>query len=64
MAIVRKIDTDGDKTALLRKGEFGMDMAGTGDDGRVYVGTGVENIPQAKLEDVETEALVYAIALG
>lgn len=46
-------DTNGDKSALLPKAEFGYDdyQAG-GDAGRVYVGTGTENIPLAKVDDL------------
>lgn len=52
MALINKHDTDGTK-GVLAKGEFGFDdhVAG-GDSGRVYIGTGTENIPLARLDEV------------
>ena len=49
---INRHDTDGNKP-LLGKGELGYDdyQAG-GDAGRVYVGTGTENIPAAKKSEV------------
>ena len=65
--LIVKHDLDGVKP-LLQTGEFGYDnYPAGGDDGRVYVGTGSENIPLAKQEEVEEarkEAVALAIALG
>jgi hypothetical protein len=53
MAFINLQDTDGTKTTLL-KGQLGYDdYTAGGDAGRVYVGTGTENIALAKLEDTE-----------
>lgn len=67
--IINRQDKDGVKP-LLQTGELGYDnYPAGGDSGRVYVGTGTENIPLAKksevvaLENRETE-IAYAIALG
>ena len=50
--IINKQDTNGVKP-LLGIGEFGYDNYPTnGDVGRVYVGTGTENIPLAKIDDI------------
>ena len=53
MSKITKQDTNGIKP-LLDTGEFGYDnyLAG-GDSGRVYVGTGTENIPVAKKVEVD-----------
>ena len=51
MAVIRRIDTIGIKT-ILKKGEFGLDLVPGGDKGRVYVGTGTENIPLARLDEL------------
>ena len=48
MSLIVKRDTDGVKP-LLQVGEFGYDNYPAGGDvGRVYIGTGSENIPLAK----------------
>lgn len=48
MSIITRQDTNGVKP-LLQTGEFGYDnYPAGGDSGRVYVGTGSENIPLAK----------------
>ena len=48
MSLIVKRDTNGVKP-LLQTGELGYDnYPAGGDDGRVYVGTGSENIPLAK----------------
>ena len=67
--LIVKQDSNGVKP-LLQVGEFGYDKypAG-GDEGRVYVGTGTENIPLAKKSEVDAldnseAAIAYAIALG
>ncbi len=64
---ISRQDLDGVKP-LLQTGEFGYDnYPAGGDSGRVYVGTGSENIPLAKQEEVEEvrkEAVALAIALG
>ena len=67
--IINRQDSNGVKP-LLQVGEFGYDKypAG-GDEGRVYVGTGTENIPLAKKSEVDAldnseAAIAYAIALG
>lgn len=50
---INKHDTNGTKP-LLGKGELGYDdYAAGGDTGRVYVGTGTENIPVAKKIEVD-----------
>ena len=60
--IITKQDTNGTKP-LLSLGEFGYDNYPTGgDDGRVYVGTGTENIPLARLDELidgDMTKLVY-----
>lgn len=49
---INKIDSDGVKP-LLGLGELGLDNYPAGNDvGRVYVGTGTENIPLAKIDDI------------
>ena len=72
MGIVKKFDTDGTKP-LLGRGEFGMDEFVAGDDvGRLWIGTGVavavpRNIAlgtKEEIEEAETNALAFAIALG
>ena len=67
--IITKQDLNGVKP-LLQTGEFGYDnYPAGGDSGRVYVGTGSENIPLAKKSEVDAldnseAAIAYAIALG
>ncbi len=69
--IINRQDLDGVKP-LLQTGEFGYDnYPAGGDSGRVYVGTGSENIPLAKKSEVDAldndnseTAIAYAIALG
>ena len=67
--LIVKQDLDGVKP-LLQVGEFGYDNYPAGGDvGRVYVGTGTENIPLAKKSEVDAldnsdAAIAYAIALG
>ena len=69
--IINRQDLDGVKP-LLQTGEFGYDNYPAGGDvGRVYVGTGSENIPLAKKSEVDAldnnnseAAIAYAIALG
>ncbi len=69
--IINRQDLDGVKP-LLQTGEFGYDnYTAGGDSGRVYVGTGSENIPLAKKSEVDAldndnseTAIAYAIALG
>lgn len=52
MAFINKHDTNGTK-GLLAKGELGYDdYTAGGDTGRVYVGTGTENISLAKKSEV------------
>jgi hypothetical protein len=54
MSTIKYIDTDGNKSALLPKGTFGYDdFQLGGDKGRVYVGTGEENLPLAKKSELE-----------
>lgn len=61
MSTIRRIDTIGTKT-LLHMGEFGLDMYVAGDDtGRVYVGTGIENIPVARLDEIEVPVIEEAV---
>ena len=66
MRITRQ-DLDGVKP-LLQVGEFGYDnYPAGGDAGRVFVGTGNENVPLAKKEEVDeiiSTAMAMAIALG
>ncbi len=71
MSLIVKRDSNGVKP-LLQTGEFGYDNYPAGGDvGRVYVGTGSENIPLAKKSEVDAldnnnseAAIAYAIALG
>ena len=69
MSLINRQDMDGVKP-LLQTGEFGYDnYPAGGDSGRVYVGTGSENIPLAKKSEVDAldnseAAIAYAIALG
>ena len=52
--IITRQDKNGVKP-LLQTGEFGYDNYPAGsDDGRVYVGTGSENIPLAKKSEVDS----------
>ena len=66
MRITRQ-DLDGVKP-LLQTGELGYDnYPAGGDSGRVYVGTGTENVPLAKKEEVDEivdTAIAMSIALG
>ena len=66
MVIVRQ-DSNGVKP-LLQVGEFGYDNYPAGGDvGRVYIGTGNENVPLAKKEEVDEiidTAMAMSIALG
>ena len=65
--LIIKRDTDGVKP-LLQVGEFGYDNYPAGGDvGRVFVGTGTENVPLAKKEEVDEivdTAIAMSIALG
>ena len=67
--IINRQDKNGVKP-LLQTGELGYDnYPAGGDSGRVYVGTGTENIPLAKKSEVDAldnseAAIAYAIALG
>lgn len=69
MSLIVKQDKNGVKP-LLQTGELGYDnYPAGGDEGRVYVGTGTENIPLAKKSEVDAldnseAAIAYAIALG
>ena len=69
MSIITRQDSNGVKP-LLQVGEFGYDnYPAGGDEGRVYVGTGTENIPLAKKSEVDAldnseAAIAYAIAVG
>ena len=69
MSLITRQDQNGVKP-LLQTGEFGYDnYPAGGDSGRVYVGTGSENIPLAKKSEVDAldnseAAIAYAIALG
>ena len=69
MSLITRQDSNGVKP-LLQTGEFGYDnYPAGGDEGRVYVGTGSENIPLAKKSEVDAlenseAAIAYAIALG
>ena len=69
MSLITRQDKNGVKP-LLQTGEFGYDnYPAGGDSGRVYVGTGTENIPLAKKSEVDAldnsdAAIAYAIALG
>ena len=64
---INRQDLDGVKP-LLQTGEFGYDnYPAGGDSGRVYVGTGTENVPLAKKEEVDEiidTAIAMSIALG
>lgn len=54
MSKILKHDTDGTKP-LLQKGEFGYDdYSAGGDEGRVWIGTGVKNIPLADKDSTST----------
>jgi hypothetical protein len=54
MSTIKYVDTDGNKSALLPKGTFGYDdFQLGGDKGRVYIGTGEENLPLAKKSELE-----------
>lgn len=65
--LIIKRDTDGVKP-LLQIGELGYDnYPAGGDAGRVFVGTGTENVPLAKKEEVDEiidTAMAMSIALG
>ena len=69
MSLITRQDKNGVKP-LLQTGELGYDnYPAGGDSGRVYVGTGTENIPLAKKSEVDAldnseAAIAYAIALG
>ena len=69
MSLITRQDLNGVKP-LLQTGELGYDnYPAGGDNGRVYVGTGSENIPLAKKSEVDAldnseAAIAYAIALG
>ena len=69
MSLITRQDKNGVKP-LLQTGELGYDnFPAGGDEGRVYVGTGTENIPLAKKSEVDAldnseAAIAYAIALG
>lgn len=53
MSQIKYHDTNGNKSSLLPKANFGYDdYPAGGDEGRVYIGTGTENIPLAKVEDL------------
>ena len=55
MSQIKYVDTDGDKSRLLPFRYFGLDNYPAGGDiGRVYVGTGTENIPLAKKSELST----------
>ena len=56
MSLITRQDSNGVKP-LLQTGEFGYDnYPAGGDDGRVYVGTGSENIPLAKKAELNAKA--------
>jgi len=58
MGQIRKIDTNGQK-GLLAQGELGYDgYTDGGDEGRIYVGTGTENIAIASKAEVDAAANV------
>ena len=67
MSLITRQDSNGVKP-LLQAGEFGYDnYPAGGDSGRVYVGTGTENVPLAKKEEVDEivdTAIAMSIALG
>ena len=57
MSQIKYVDTDGDKSRLLPFRYFGLDNYPSGNDvGRVYIGTGSENIPLAKKAEVDLKA--------
>ena len=57
MSYIKKRDTDGIKPLLL-EGEFGFDAYHAGGDaGRVYIGTGTENIALARKDEVGNGAV-------
>lgn len=64
MANIMYKDTDGNKSALLPKGNLGYDDYSAGDDeGRVYVGTGTENIKQLSMKDmIDDDTMAAATA--
>jgi hypothetical protein len=58
MSTIKYIDTDGNKNSLLPKGTFGYDdYQSGGDKGRVYIGTGEENLPLAKKSELAASAI-------
>lgn len=67
MSLITRQDKNGVKP-LLQVGEFGYDnYPAGGDAGRVFVGTGTENVPLAKKEEVDEivdTAIAMSIALG
>ena len=64
MAYIKKRDTDGVKPLLL-EGEFGFDAYPAGGDvGRVYIGTGTENIALARKDEVANEVANGAVGGG
>ena len=67
MSLITRQDKNGVKP-LLQTGELGYDnYPAGGDSGRVYVGTGTENVPLAKKEEVDEivdTAIAMSIALG
>jgi phage tail tube protein FII len=55
MSTIKYVDTDGAKGALLPKATFGYDDYDAGGDaGRVWIGTGVENLALARKDEVDT----------
>jgi len=63
MARIRRVDTQGlGAGELLARGEFGIDLSGTGDNGRVYIGTGTENKVLALVDDVEAFIITVGTA--
>ena len=61
MSRIEYVDTDGDKSRLLPFRYFGLDNDLSGNDvGRVYIGTGTDNIALAK----KTEIYQLSTALG
>lgn len=65
--LITRQDSNGVKP-LLQTGELGYDnYPAGGDAGRVFVGTGTENVPLAKKEEVDKivdTAIAMSIALG
>ena len=62
MSVITRQDTNGVKP-LLQTGELGYDsFPAGGDEGRVYVGTGSENLPLAKKAEVDLKADKSTIA--